>query len=483
MRRIDLPKADAIVVGAGPNGLAAAIRLAQAGRRVVVVESAATPGGGVRSAELTLPGFVHDVCSSVYPMTVCSPFLRGLPLHAHGLEWIFPPVAMAHPLADGSAVLLHNSLAETAASLGAADGAAYRQLIGDLVPHWQELFAAVLAPPRLPRLRHSSLMFRFGLRALSSARGLARRAFNGERARALFAGLAAHSLLPLEELSTSAVALVLCVAAHATGWPIVRGGAQQLTSAMVSYLKSLGGQIVTECNVESLDQLPPARAVLLDVTPRQLLRMAGDSANAHSGWRRYRQRLERYRYGVGSFKIDWALSRPVPWRSPECALAGTLHLGGTLDEICDSERRPWLGQVSERPFVLFAQPSLFDSRRAPATKHTAWGYCHVPHAFAGDLTDAVEKQVERFAPGFRATILARSVMGPAALERHNANLVGGDIAGGAPILSQLFLRPTARLYGTPLPGVFLCSSSTPPGPGVHGMCGYWAAEAVLKGSN
>jgi phytoene dehydrogenase-like protein len=479
MTKLDLPKTEAIVVGAGPNGLAAATRLAQAGRSVVVVESASAPGGGVRSAELTLPGFVHDVCSSVYPMTVCSPFLSNLPLRDHGLEWIFPPAAVAHPLDDGTAVLLHKSLADTTASLGAADGAAYRHLIGDLVPHWPELFADAFRPPRLPR--HPLVMTRFGLRALRSGRGLARSSFHGERARALFAGLAAHSILPLEELGSSAVALVLSVAAHAAGWPIVRGGAQGLTSAMVSYFKSLGGQLITGCNVESLDQLPPVRAILLDVTPRQLLHMAGDSANAHSGWPRYRQRLERYRYGMAAFKVDWAVSRPVPWRAPECALAGTLHLGGTLDEICDSERRAWSGEVSKRPFVLFAQPSLFDSTRAPASQHTAWAYCHVPNGFSGDVTEAIEEQVERFAPGFRATVLSRSVMGPAALERHNPNIVGGDIAGGAPVLSQLFLRPTASLYRTPLPGVFLCSSSTPPGPGVHGMCGYWAAETVLKG--
>jgi phytoene dehydrogenase-like protein len=481
MTKLDLPKADTIIVGAGPNGLAAAIRLAQAGRAVVVVESASTPGGGVRSAELTLPGFVHDVCSSVYPMTVCSPFLRSLPLQDHGLEWIFPPVAMAHPLDDGTAVLLHNALAETAAALGAADGAAYRHLVGDLLPHWPELFADALRPPRLPR--HPLVMARFGLRALRSARGLACSAFHGERARALFAGLAAHSMLPLEELSTAAVGLVLGVAAHAAGWPIVSGGSQGLTSAMVSFLKSLGGQLITGCNVESLDQLPPARAVLLDVTPRQLLSMAGEGASTHSGWPRYRRQLERYRYGLGVFKIDWALSRPVPWRAPDCALAGTLHLGGTLDEICESERRAWCGEVSERPFVLFAQPSLFDATRAPRSQHTAWAYCHVPNGFSGDMTDAIEKQVERFAPGFRATILSRSVMGPAALERHNPNIIGGDIGGGAPVLSQLFLRPTASLYRTPLPGVLLCSSSTPPGPGVHGMCGYWAAEEAIKSSH
>jgi phytoene dehydrogenase-like protein len=554
MPKLDLPKSDAIVVGSGPNGLAAAIRLAQAGWTVVVVESAPTPGGGVRSAELTRPGFVHDICSSVYPMTVCSPFLRTLPLEDHGLDWVFPPAALAHPFDDGSAALLYPSLEQTVAGLG-EDGAAYQRLMGSLVPRWQDLLADVFAPLHFPR--HPFLMARFGLSAIRSARGLARSAFKSERARALFAGLAAHSMLPLENLSSAAVALVLGLAAHAAGWPFVRGGAQHLTSALVSYLKSLGGQVITGCTVESLDQLPPARAVLLDVTPRQLLRMAGNgvlrspdsydhraassvdsgatsSASrrdnggdagsvAVSGWASYKRKLEHYRYGVAAYKIDWALSRPVPWRAPECRMAGTVHLGGTLDEVCEAERRPWeatsqSGQGSaawtfDRPFVLFAQPTLFDSSRAPyyavpgasardaATEresapgsparagaapdsvgHTAWAYCHVPNGYTGDMTAAIENQVERFAPGFRDCVLARSVMGPIALERHNPNLVGGDIAGGAMVLSQLFLRPTASLYRTPLSGVYLCSSSTPPGPGVHGMCGYFAAEAALKHS-
>lgn len=478
---LDLPKADAIVVGSGPNGLAAAIRLAQAGWMVTLVESASTPGGGVRSAELTLPGFVHDVCSSVYPMGSCSPFLSTLPLKDHGLEWIFPPAALAHPFDDGTATLLHHSLDETAAGLG-VDGEAYRRLIGDLVPRWQELFADVFTPLGIPR--HPFLMARFGLRAIRSGRGLARSAFKTEKARGFFAGLAAHSMLPLEDLSSSAVALVLATAAHAAGWPFARGGSQQFAGALVSYLKSLGGHVVTECNVASLDQLPPARAVLFDVTPRQFLEIAGDRLPGP-----YRRKLERYRYGAAAYKIDWALSQPVPWRAPECSLAGTVHLGGTLDEICESERRPWetsaagqgsAGWTSEHPYVLFAQPSLFDPSRAPEGKHAAWAYCHVPNSYTGNMTAMIENQVERFAPGFRDCILARSVMTPAALERHNPNIVGGDIGGGAMNLSQLFLRPTASLYRTPLSGVYLCSSSTPPGPGVHGMCGYWAAMEALR---
>jgi len=477
MPKLDLPKTDAVIVGSGPNGLAAAIRLAQAGWSVVVVEAAATPGGGVRSAELTLPGFVHDICSSVYPMAVCSPFLHTLPLENHGLEWIFPPAALAHPLDDGTAALLYPSLEKTTAALG-ADGARYQRTIGDLVPHWRELLGDALAPPRPPR--HPFLMAKFGLRAIRPAESLARR-FKTERARGLFAGLAAHSMLPLDKVSTAAIALVLGLTAHAAGgWPVVRSGAQQLTAALVGFLTSLGGQVITGRMVESLDQLPSARAVLLDVTPRQFLRLAGDRTRSASGWTSYRRKLERYRYGVGSFKVDWALSRPVPWRAADCRLAGTVHLSGTLSEISDSERRPWAGEVSDRPFVLFAQPSLFDPSRAPAGQHTGWGYCHVPNGYTGDMTAAIESQVERFAPGFRDCIMARSVMGPRELEAHNPNLVGGDIGGGAPILSQLFLRPTASTYKTPLPGVYLCSSSTPPGPGVHGMCGYWAAEAVMR---
>ena len=459
-------------MGSGPNGLAAAIRLAQAGKSVVVLESAEAPGGGVRSAELTLPGFVHDICSTVYAMVVCSPFLRELPLNQYGLKWAFPPAPLAHPLDDGSAAMLHHSLDETVQSLG-ADGATYRKLVGDLVARWRDLLQDAFAPPRMPK--HPFFFAEFGLRAIRPAASLARAHFKTERGRALFAGLAAHSILPLEKLTTSAVALILAVAGHAAGWPFARGGSQQLTAALVKYLESLGGRVITHCTVDSLEQLPPARAVLLDVTPRQLIRMAGAKLPGS-----YRRSLEHFNYGPGVFKMDWALNQPVPWRAKECAQAGTVHLGGTLDEICESERQPWQGKVSERPFVLFAQASLFDSERAPAGKHTAWGYCHVPNGFAGDLTQTIENQVERFAPGFRDCVAARSMMGPADMERQNPNLIGGDISGGAAYLSQLFLRPTASLYRTPLDGVFLCSSSTPPAPGVHGMCGYFAAEAALK---
>lgn len=471
MKRPPIPKTDAIVVGSGPNGLAAAVRLAQAGLSVTVLEAAETPGGGARSAELTLPGFVHDVCSSVFPMAVCSPYFRTLPLREHGLEWAFPKIPLAHPFDDGTAAVMLHSAQETAAGLG-EDGPAYQALIGQMRPVAEDLFAAILAPLRLPR--HPLLLASFGLKAIRSVRTLARSYFRTERARALLAGIGGHAMLPLEMLTSAAPALALAIAGHAEGWPFAQGGTQNLTRALVSLLRSLGGEVITGYEVRSLDELPQARAVLLDVTPRQLLRIAGDRLPS-----RYRRKLERFRYGMGVFKMDWALSKPVPWRSPECRHAGTVHLGGTMDEISISERAAWQGRVSERPFVLFAQATVADSTRAPAGKHTAWGYCHVPNGFKGSMVEQIEMQIERFAPGFRDCVLARSVMAPADLERQNPNLVGGDIGGGASIPSQLFFRPTASLYRVPLPGVFLCSSSTPPAPGVHGMCGYFAAETAL----
>jgi len=464
--------ARALVVGSGPNGLAAAITLARAGVEVEVREGAPAPGGGLRSEELTLPGYVHDVCSAIHPFATASPFFRTVPFGEHGAEWIHPPLPLAHPLDDGTAVALDRSLAVTADALG-ADGRAYRRLLQPLVEDWEQLDSALLGPIlRLPR--HPIPLARFGLQALRPARGLARSAFAGERARALFAGIAAHAILPLEHVASASFALVLATTAHAFGWPLPRGGSQSVANALVSYLGSLGGQVSVGSWV---DTLPRERPVLLDVSPGSLLRLAGSELPP-----RYRRALTRFRHGPGAFKLDWALSGPIPWTASDCAKAGTVHLGGTLDEIADSERAAWQGRHVERPFVLLAQPSLFDPTRAPAGKHTAWAYCHVPNGSGVDMTDRIERQIERFAPGFRDLVVARSVLGPDELEARNPNLVGGDIGGGAQNLLQLVARPALRPvpYATPLKGVYLCSSSTPPGGGVHGMCGVLAAKAALR---
>jgi len=464
---------DAIVVGAGPNGLAAAIALARRGLAVTVYEAADTIGGGVRSAALTLPGFVHDVCSAVYPMAVASPFLRELPLADHGLEWIYPPAPFAHPLDCRVAAIAERSVEATADGLG-TDAAAYRKLMRPLTADAEKLFM-LLGPLTIPR--HPLAAIRFGLKALRSSRGLAEAYFRGEPAKALFAGLAAHAVLPLEQRPGAAIALMLGLAGHAVGWPIPKGGAQKLADALASYLRTLGGVILTGRRIQTIDELSPAKAVLLDLTPRQVVAVAG-----HRLPRRYCQRLSRYRYGPGVFKVDWALSGPIPWAAAGCRRAGTVHVGGTLDEIADAERAAFEGKHHERPFVLLAQPSLFDPTRAPEAQHTAWAYCHVPHGSTADMTSPIESQVERFAPGFRDVILARHTMNTADMERHNANNVGGDITGGVADLGQLFTRPVARLnpYTTPNRGLFICSASTPPGGGVHGMCGYFAARAVLR---
>lgn len=467
-----MSRVDAVVVGSGPNGLAAAIAIAQTGRRVIVVEAADTIGGGSRSAELTLPGFVHDVCSAVHPFAVVSPFFRSLPLAAHGLDWVSPPVMLAHPLDHGPPACLYRTLEQTAETLG-DDGAAYRKLFGPLVESWPKIAASVLGPLRWPR--HPFALARFGLRALQPASSIARRVFAREPARALLAGVAAHSMIPLEMRPTGGVALALALVGHIGGWCIPRGGAQTIANALASYLQSLGGEIVTNLTVTSLDALPPARAVLCDLSPRPLLRIAGH--RFPSGFRRA---LLRYRYGMGAYKVDWALDAPIPWRDPQCALAGTVHLGGSLDEIAASERDAWNGRVTSRPFVLLSQPTLFDSSRAPHGKHVVWAYCHVPHGSTADMLEAIEQQIERFAPGFRERVIARSVMRPADIERRNANFVGGDIAGGATTLGQLFTRPTWRTYWTPIRGLYICSAAAPPGVGVHGMCGYFAAQAALK---
>jgi phytoene dehydrogenase-like protein len=465
---------DAIVIGSGPNGLAAAITLARAGRSVRVVEAEATVGGGTRSLELTQPGFIHDVCATVHAVGVLSPFLKTLPLAAHGLELVHPQAPFAHPFDDGTAVVVERSIEATAESLGARDGRAYRALVSPFAARAGDLMEAVLGPPGF---RHPFLMARFGMAAIRSAASLARGRFRDERARAMLAGAAAHSMVPLDYLSTAGYGLGLIVAAHAVGWPLARGGSQQVANALASYLRSRGGEIVTGERVETLAQLPPARVVLCDVTPRQFLRIAGDRVPAG-----YRQRLGRYRYGPGVFKMDWALNAPVPWRARECRRAGTMHLGGSFTEIADSERAAWEGRIHDKPYVLLVQPTVCDPSRAPAGKHVLWAYCHIPNGATTDMTSRIEGQIERFAPGFRDCIIARHAMAPADMERRNANLVGGDIGGGACDLSQLFARPVLSLnpYATPVDGVFLCSSSTPPGIGVHGMCGYYAARAALR---
>ncbi len=465
---------DAIVVGSGPNGLAAAITLAQGGWSVAVLEGEEIIGGGSRTAELTLPGFKHDICSAVHPLAVGAPFLQTLPLSSYGLQWIYPDVPLAHPLDDGTAVLLERSVKTTAAALG-KDALAYRRFFSPMVEHWNGLAQEVLAPVRLPR--HAWLLFNFGLRAMRSAEGLAESMFGGQRARALMAGLGAHSIMPLNGAGSAAFGLVMGITGHAVGWPIARGGSKSISEAMAGYLRSLGGEIIAGVPVVSLGSLPRSRAILLDVTPRQLAKMTPQLPPAK------RSRLEAYRYGPGVFKVDWALESPVPWKSPECLRAATVHLGGTLKEIAASEAAVFRGEHPERPFVLVAQHTLFDPTRAPEGKHTAWGYCHVPNGSTFDMTERIESQVERFAPGFRDRIIARHVMAPADLERLNPNLVGGDISGGLQTLKRVFRPGFGRgPYGTPIENVYLCSSSTPPGAGVHGMCGYHAARTVLRAS-
>ena len=465
---------DAIVIGSGPNGLAAAITLARAGCAVLVYEAKETVGGGARSAPLTLPGFVHDVCSSIHPLAVVSPFFRSLPLHEYGLEWLYSPAALAHPFDDGTAALLDRSVELTGQTLG-EDASAYQQLMAPQVASWDRIEECLLGPLQVPR--HPLALLRFGLRGLRSARALAQRVFSGEHARGFFAGLAAHAIMPLEHLPSAAFGLILGILGHVVGWPWPRGGAQHISDALASYLRTLGGEIRTGVHISSLDELPTARAVLCDVTPRQLLQIAGRHLP-----QRYRRQLQRYRYGPAAFKVDWALDGPIPWSAPECVRAATVHVGGTLAEIAAAERAAWEGRPSCRPFVLVAQQSLFDPTRAPTGKHVAWAYCHVPNGSFFDMTQRIESQIERFAPGFRERVLARSVLPPEGIERYNPNNIGGDINGGVQDLWQLFTRPTVRLvpYATPAKGLYICSSSTPPGGGVHGMCGYFAARTALR---
>lgn len=465
---------DAIIVGSGPNGLAAAITFAQAGLSTVVLEAKSTIGGGMRSAELTLPGFIHDICSAVHPLGVASPFFRSLPLKSYGLDWIFPELPLAHPLEADKAVTLEHSLEATCQHLD-TDGPAYLKLMQPLVSHWNELAPDLLAPLHWPA--YPLELLRFGLKGMQPATKLAKKLFIRQEAQALFAGLAAHAIMPLDKSFTSAFALILAALGHRIGWPIPRGGSNSIADALAALLRNLGGEIITEMPVLSLDQLPPARAILLDVTPKQLLQIAGDRLP-----KCYRKRLKRYRYGPGVFKLDWALNTPIPWKAEACSRAGTVHLGGTLEQIAASERQVWEGVHPEKNYMIVTQPSLFDPSRAPLGCHTAWAYCHVPNGSRVDLTNHLEEQINQMAPGFKDCILARHAMSTQDLEKYNANYIGGDINGGVQDIYQLFTRPILSLdpYATPLPNVYLCSSSTPPGGGVHGMCGYHAAQSALK---
>jgi phytoene dehydrogenase-like protein len=463
----------ACVIGAGPNGLAAAIVLAQAGLEVEVFEAESQPGGAARTMELTMPGFHHDFGSAVHPMAVGSPFFSTLPLHDYGLEWIHSPAPLAHPLDDGTAVLLERNFDEAQAALG-EDGAAWRGLMEPLAERWPELAHDILRPlPAWPR--HPLLLAKFGMCALPSARFVALQRFRSERVRALFAGLSAHSVLNLNRTLSASFGVVMGVSAHAVGWPIPRGGAQSITNALSGYLAALGGRIHTSTRIEDLRQLPLCDLTLCDLTPRQLLHVSGERFSPS-----YRKRLKQYRYGPGVFKVDYALSGPIPWTATDCLRAATVHVGGSMQEIAASEAAMSQGKISERPFVLVAQPTLFDPSRAPEGKHIAWAYCHVPNGSQANCLENLENQIERFAPGFRDCVLARRVFAPADLEMMDANLVGGDISGGAMDIRQLLFRPTWRQYRTSANDVYLCSSSTPPGGAVHGMCGYNAARMALR---
>lgn len=465
---------DAIVIGSGPNGLSAAVELARQGASVLVVEAAAEIGGGTRTTELTLPGFQHDFCSAVHPMGILSPFWQKLPLDQHGLQWIYPDASVAHPLDDEPAVLLTKDLAETAENLG-LDGRAWERMIRPLLRHGQGLLNDALGPLGIPR--HPLIFSWFGLQGMLPAASYARIKFRGRRGRAVFAGCAGHSALPLEKPFSGAVGLIFALTAHLVNWPVAAGGSQAITTALAGYLRQLGGEIQTAFSVEDLAQLPESRVILFDTDPLQLASIAAAELP-----KRYRQRLQRYRFGPGVFKLDWALDQPIPWSDPRCLRASTVHIGGTLEEIAISERDAWYGRHAKKPFIILCQQSQYDSSRAPAGKHTGYAYCHVPSGSEVDMTQVIENQVERFAPGFKETILARHQTSAQDFTRYNPNYVGGAITGGAADITQLFTRPVARLdpYTTPNPRLFICSHSTPPGGGVHGMCGYHAAQSALR---
>jgi len=463
----------ACVIGSGPNGLAAAIVLAKAGLHVDVYEAEPQPGGAARTLELTLPGFHHDFGSAVHPLAAGSPFFSSLPLRDFGLEWIHSPATVSHPFDDGTAITLERDLLDAEAALG-ADGRAWRDLMTPFVERWADFVPEILGPvAHLPR--HPFLLARFGLKTFASAQTLAHRCFRKPRTKALFAGLAAHSFLRLDEVLSGPFGMVMALAAHAVGWPIPRGGAQSITNALCGYISKLGGEIKTSTRIESLNRLPSYNIILCDITPRQLLSIAGDRLSPS-----YKRRLARYRYGPGIFKVDYALNAPIPWRAPECLRAATVHLGGSFEEVAASEKAMGSGQHAERPFVLLVQPTLFDPTRAPQGMYIAWTYCHVPNGSEVDMLGRIETQIERFAPGFKDCIVARRVFATRDLQQMDANLIGGDIMGGAMDLGQTLFRPTSRQYATSAPGLYICSASTPPGGGVHGMCGYHAARLALS---